>query len=279
MSANPHSRYQTCIVEPHISTLVLAVELGAAMACYNYIELHPFPIRIGPDPPLCEGQAPPDYKQPSLVLSELQHFADAEWKSFGLKCGLHYNTLKAIERDAGSTKECFRECVACWLKRKDNVDTKGKPTLERLADIVEETGDNATAEEIRICNGIVKPPKLDLEFHQAVTMIYSSILYAPHSASDVMANTATTIQMPNVPVTQSHSEQKHDVASVIDDYASEIREKYNEILTKYKNPNNDKYPAAGPTAPDKAVVSFIPLNLIKVKSLQKKSRRRIFIPC
>uniref|UniRef100_A0A1X7UWC6 Death domain-containing protein n=1 Tax=Amphimedon queenslandica TaxID=400682 RepID=A0A1X7UWC6_AMPQE len=84
------------------------------------------------------------------VLSELEHFADAEWEHFGLKCGLHYNTLKRIESDTGSTKKRFRECVACWLRREDDVDKKGKPTLQRLADIVEVTGDKAAAEKIRI---------------------------------------------------------------------------------------------------------------------------------
>ena len=104
-----------------------------------------------------------DIEHLDLVLSELEHFADAEWKSFGLKCGLNYNTLKAIKTDAGSTKECFRECVACWLKREDGVDGKGKPTLQRLADIVEEIGDKSTAKEIRIRNGIVIK---GLEIHQ-----------------------------------------------------------------------------------------------------------------
>ena len=101
----------------------------------------------------------------------------------------------------------------------------------------------------------------------AVTMIYSS---TPSSAFDVTATTATTIQMPSMPVTHSRGEPNHDATSVIDDYASELREKYNETLTRYKDPNINKYPAAGPTAPDKAVVPFIPLKLIRVKSQQKK---------
>ena len=104
----------------------------------------------------------------------------------------------------------------------------------------------------------------------AVTMIYNSISYAPRSALDVTATTATTIQMPSMPVTHSRSELNHDATSAIDDYASKLREKYNETLTRYKDPNINKYPAAGPIAPDKAVVPFIPLKLIRVKSLKKK---------
>uniref|UniRef100_A0A1X7UWT5 NACHT domain-containing protein n=1 Tax=Amphimedon queenslandica TaxID=400682 RepID=A0A1X7UWT5_AMPQE len=173
----------------------------------------------------------PNIEHLDRVLSELEHFADAEWKSFGLKCGLHYNTLKAIERDAGSTKECFTECVACWLMMKDNVSKKGKPTLERLADIVEKIGDKATAKKIRIHNGIVVK---GLEIHQ----VYMAWAFNP------------------------------TVNSPIDEYALKLREKYNKTLTRYKDPDINKYPAAGPTAP---VVPFISLKLIRLKSYQKKA--------
>ena len=102
----------------------------------------------------------------------------------------------------------------------------------------------------------------------AVTMIYSS---TPSSAFDVTATTATTIQMASMPATHSRGESNHDATSVIDEYASELREKYSETLTRYRDPDINKYPAAGPTAPDKAVVPFIPLKLIRVKSLKKKA--------
>ena len=58
------------------------------------------------------------------------------------------------------------------------------------------------------------------------------------------------------------------VASPIDEYALKLREKYNKTLTRYKDPNINKYPAAGPTAP---AVPFIPLKLIRLKSHQKKA--------
>ena len=53
----------------------------------------------------------------------------------------------------------------------------------------------------------------------------------------------------------------------IDEYASKLREKYDKTLTRYKDPNINKFPAAGPTAP---VVPFIPLKLIRLKSYQNK---------
>ena len=55
---------------------------------------------------------------------------------FGLECGLHQNTLKLIEanypKDAST---CFTECVGCWLKKEDDVDERGEPTPQRLAEI------------------------------------------------------------------------------------------------------------------------------------------------
>ena len=102
-------------------------------------------------------------------MSELErlNFSEAKWEKFGLKCGLYESTLETLETDyPNNTSKCFRKCMGRWLRREDNVDGKGKPTLERLADIVEEIGDKATAEGIRIWNGIVMPPNLELEFHQ-----------------------------------------------------------------------------------------------------------------
>ena len=77
--------------------------------------------------------------------------------------------------------------------------------------------------------------------------------------------------MASMPVSHSRGKPNHDATSAIDDYASKLREKYNETLTRYRDPDINKYPAAGPTAPDKAVVPFIPLKLIRVKSFKKKA--------
>ena len=85
-----------------------------------------------------------------LVLNELKLFDKHNWQTFGHNAGLHDNTLKAITAVKPEDIEaCFNECVASWLKRQDNVNDKGKPTLLRLADIVEKTGDKFIAEKIR----------------------------------------------------------------------------------------------------------------------------------
>ena len=92
-----------------------------------------------------------DIRHLNLVLNELKLFGKCNWQEFGLEAGLDYsNTLETIKADnPGSVDACFRECVVSWLRRKDNVDVKGKPTLKKLAEIVEKTRDRAAADEIR----------------------------------------------------------------------------------------------------------------------------------
>ena len=86
-----------------------------------------------------------------LVLNRLKlsNVNRCKWKEFGLSAGLHYNTLNEIEYDKETAKTRFCECVASWLRREDGVENKGIPTLLRSADIVEETGDRAAADDIR----------------------------------------------------------------------------------------------------------------------------------
>ena len=91
-----------------------------------------------------------DIRHLALVLNELQLFGKSNWQKFGLEAGLYHNNLQAIEtNNSKDVDACFRECIVSWLKRQDNVDDKGKPTLLRLADIVEKTGDRAAADNIR----------------------------------------------------------------------------------------------------------------------------------
>ena len=89
-----------------------------------------------------------DIRHFKLVLNELKLFGKRNWRRFGFQAGLDYNTLHVIEaNNPRDVDACFRECVASWLMRRGNVE--GKPTLLRLANIVEETGDRATADGIR----------------------------------------------------------------------------------------------------------------------------------
>ena len=70
------------------------------------------------------------------ILDQLKEFPKDRWMKFGLECGLHHNTLKELEANyPRDVSMCFTECVARWLKREDDVDKRGKPTLQRLAEI------------------------------------------------------------------------------------------------------------------------------------------------
>ena len=83
------------------------------------------------------------------ILKELQLFSKDKWGAFGLEAGLYQPTLSAIEANHKDVDKCFRECVSRWLQKQDKVEEKGVPTWQRLADILEEVGDKALAENIR----------------------------------------------------------------------------------------------------------------------------------
>lgn len=86
------------------------------------------------------------------ILSVLKDFRNDRWEEFGLEAGLYKPTLDNIDKSSG-VKTCFRECLSAWLTVADNVKEKGVPTWLRLADIVEELGDGATADNIRSNKG------------------------------------------------------------------------------------------------------------------------------
>ena len=88
------------------------------------------------------------------ILNWLKRFPNDKWIEFGLKAGLYAKTLSTIRNDhRGDSEECFKRCLSLWLERADNVDGKGKPTWQRLADILEEMSNRALADEIRIGKG------------------------------------------------------------------------------------------------------------------------------
>lgn len=91
-----------------------------------------------------------DLEDLDYVITILRDVPKKRWQDLGLKFGIHKSTLEIIEADYSKDVEsCFRECLTCWLRRQDNVDNVGKPTLSRLAEVLEDIGDKATAGKIR----------------------------------------------------------------------------------------------------------------------------------
>lgn len=86
-----------------------------------------------------------------VVLKVSKSFGKQNWEIFGIYAGLHHNHLREIQAaNNGNVFACFIQCVSSWLRREHNVDEEvEKPTLSRLAGIIEETGDKETAEGIR----------------------------------------------------------------------------------------------------------------------------------
>ena len=92
------------------------------------------------------------------LINVIQHLEDArfdktKWKKLGGTLGLHINTLNMINKnESGDIEDCFRECLGEWLKRVDNVDKVGKPSLDTLADALDKmNGCKDQAEYISKC--------------------------------------------------------------------------------------------------------------------------------
>ncbi|XP_019859374.1 PREDICTED: uncharacterized protein LOC109587585 [Amphimedon queenslandica] len=91
------------------------------------------------------------------VKTELKEFTTSDWRKFGSVAGLKYNTLNNIQENKTKVEDRFEECLACWLRRKDDVDSKGKPSWRRLVEILEELGERALADKISNRKGLTSP--------------------------------------------------------------------------------------------------------------------------
>uniref|UniRef100_A0A1X7TKG1 Death domain-containing protein n=1 Tax=Amphimedon queenslandica TaxID=400682 RepID=A0A1X7TKG1_AMPQE len=87
-----------------------------------------------------------------LVLNDLLMncgFPQTRWYELGLELGLHKNTLDAIARKhPRDVSQSFKKCLSKWLRRADNVDSKGGATFDSLSDALKSMNENATAEKL-----------------------------------------------------------------------------------------------------------------------------------
>uniref|UniRef100_A0A1X7TIX6 Death domain-containing protein n=2 Tax=Amphimedon queenslandica TaxID=400682 RepID=A0A1X7TIX6_AMPQE len=75
-------------------------------------------------------------------------FPQRRWKELGLTLGLHKNTLDAIAENYSKVEDCFIECIARWLSRADNVDSKGGATFDSLSDALKSMNENASGDKL-----------------------------------------------------------------------------------------------------------------------------------
>ena len=120
------------------------------------------------------------------IITELKQFPKSYWRRFGLKAGLSYSTLDEIGDDNKTKVENrFVECLACWLRRKDKVDSKGKPSWRRLVEILEKIGDQALADKIRDRKG-----KLFFAYYLIINFIVLTLSSNVHEGQKICHVTA-----------------------------------------------------------------------------------------
>ena len=75
-------------------------------------------------------------------------YDSSNWKNLGLKLGLYYGTLSAIESNYPKVEDRLTECLAKWLARVDGVDDKGGANWTTLVKALEQCDSKPTAEHI-----------------------------------------------------------------------------------------------------------------------------------
>ena len=76
-------------------------------------------------------------------------FPKTKWDDLGLRLGLLQTTLEAIERNNhGDVSRCLTRCLSQWLRRADNVDSRGGATWDSLSTALRSMNEVAVADEL-----------------------------------------------------------------------------------------------------------------------------------
>ncbi|XP_019861193.1 PREDICTED: uncharacterized protein LOC105315268 [Amphimedon queenslandica] len=75
-------------------------------------------------------------------------FPQRRWKELGLTLGLLMDSLEAIAENYSKVEDRFIDCIARWLRRADNVDSKGGATFDSLSDALKSMNENAGADKL-----------------------------------------------------------------------------------------------------------------------------------
>ena len=84
-----------------------------------------------------------------LHLLKKHGYSGANYYNLGLYLGLYAPTLDRIMAiTKGDVRSCLRECLVAWLKRVDNVYSKGDSSYDTLIQALREIEENAVADGI-----------------------------------------------------------------------------------------------------------------------------------
>ena len=84
-----------------------------------------------------------------LELLKKFGFSETRWFELGLALGLSKDTLDAIKANyPQDTHQCLIECLSKWLKRADDVDSKGGATWDSLSTGLRSINENAVADKL-----------------------------------------------------------------------------------------------------------------------------------
>uniref|UniRef100_A0A1X7SPS2 Death domain-containing protein n=1 Tax=Amphimedon queenslandica TaxID=400682 RepID=A0A1X7SPS2_AMPQE len=82
-----------------------------------------------------------------MEILKQYNFSEAKWFEFGLKLGLLYPTLEAIDANhRGNTSRCLMECLSKWLSKADK--NVYPPTWQTLASALRKLEAKVVAENI-----------------------------------------------------------------------------------------------------------------------------------
>uniref|UniRef100_A0A1X7TLS4 Death domain-containing protein n=1 Tax=Amphimedon queenslandica TaxID=400682 RepID=A0A1X7TLS4_AMPQE len=85
-----------------------------------------------------------------LELLKKGGFPKANWYDLGLTLGLLKSSLDVIEKNhPHDASRCMTECLSQWLRRADNVDSRGGANLDSLSDALGFMNETAVAEKLK----------------------------------------------------------------------------------------------------------------------------------
>ncbi|XP_019864464.1 PREDICTED: uncharacterized protein LOC109593808 [Amphimedon queenslandica] len=199
--------------------------------------------------------------RPSLPELMYEVSFESKWYDIGVMLGLESDKLDAIRYSSVSERNKTSDMYKLWLDSKPQATRR--EVIKALEDM--ELNRQATKYKKSLRKQSIKNTTLRPRPTQPVPT-KSSVMLQPHIyivAVIIIAFSLLIIVRSPPPDTCTPI-----IPGVIEQYGSELREKYIETLTKYKDPKYNKYPTVGPVS---VHVPFIPLISIVVKSVTKST--------